>query len=301
MQISEWLEMPEILASITDVQKPQEAWKIVGGLNAAQRVALSDSLNFAFGRSPNAVLIHEKAESFWQTRIDELESDPTIASLRQNCAQKNLKVKWERREISSDKPIFLQYADLKVGEIAITFDDGPHPASTALVLQALAQAEVCCNFFQLGSCAQNLPAISRAVAESGHSVGSHSMSHSDLTKLSLAEAMKDIRAGREQIIASSGQNKPFFRCPYGAVNDQLRQAIYADGLFIFHWSMDPQEWDFKKTQYRLTKTFKAIIDEVERVKRGILLLHDVHRQVGLVLPDVLKYLAINDYTIVQFV
>jgi peptidoglycan/xylan/chitin deacetylase (PgdA/CDA1 family) len=301
MQVSEWSEMPEILASITDVQKPQEASKIVSGLSAAQRVALSDSLNFAFERAPNAGLVQKRVEDFWQARIDELESDPAIALLRQNCAAKNAKVKWERREISSDKPIFLQYADLKEGEIAITFDDGPHSTSTALVLQALAKAEVCCNFFQLGSCAQKLPVMSRTVAESGHTVGSHSMSHSDLTKLSLPEALKDIRAGREQIIASSGQNKPFFRCPYGAVNDQLRQAIYAEGLFIFHWSMDAQEWDFKKTQYRLTKTFKAIIDEVERVKRGILLLHDVHRQVGLVLPDVLKYLAVNNYTIVQFV
>jgi peptidoglycan/xylan/chitin deacetylase (PgdA/CDA1 family) len=301
VQFSHWSEIPEILASITDVQKSQASSKIVAGLSVDHRVALADSMNFVFERAPNAILIQEKVEAFWQARIDELEADPAIVSLRQKCAAKNAKVKWERRTISSDKPTFLQYADLKSGEIVITFDDGPHSASTPLVLQALDDAGVRCNFFQLGSNARNLPVMSRAVAESGHSVGSHSMSHSDLTKLSLPEAMKDVRAGRDQVVASSGQNNPFFRCPYGAVNDQLRQAIYAEGLFIFHWSMDPQEWDYKKTQYRLTATFRAIIDEVERVKRGILLLHDVHRHVGLVLPDVLRYLALNDYTIVQFI
>ncbi len=297
----EWSTIPEIVRSISDLKNPQSAIDTVNRLPTPQRIALSDALNYSFDRAPNHTSVREAVDLFWQIRIAELENEPKIGLIRQKCREQKLQVQWECRQISSTKPDFLQFADLKVGEIAITFDDGPHPISTPLVLQALRQSDVRCNFFQLGETARKSPLISRAVADAGHAVGSHSMSHPDLTKLPIEEALKNIRDGREQIATSSGQSKPFFRCPYGEVNQELRQMIFAEGLFIFHWAMDPQEWDFKKTQFRLTKTFDAIVSEIERARRGILLLHDVQRQVGLTLPDVLNYLALNEYKIVQFV
>src|SRR5262245_42261065 len=71
--------------------------------------------------------------------------------------------------------------------VALTFDDGPNPATTPAVLQALAGAGVLASFFMTGEAVQEHPEHVRAVADAGHTVGVHGWSHARFTELTPAE------------------------------------------------------------------------------------------------------------------
>ena len=78
---------------------------------------------------------------------------------------------------------FKQHDFLRDKEVVLTFDDGPWPTTTAVV-KALADECVLATFFAIGKHATYYPEILRSVAEAGHSVGSHTWSHQDLSKKS---------------------------------------------------------------------------------------------------------------------
>ena len=83
--------------------------------------------------------------------------------------------------------------------IAITFDDGPHPEFTPVLLSTLAAYGVTATFFFIGVRAQEHPDLVRRVEAEGHAVGSHSMTHPWVRRVSCATAMADFRAGRQAI------------------------------------------------------------------------------------------------------
>src|SRR3954453_3586452 len=86
---------------------------------------------------------------------------------------------------------FKQHDFLRDKEVVLTFDDGPWPTTKA-VLKALAEECVRATFFAIGKHATYYPEILRSVAEAGHSVGSHTWSHEDLSKKSPDEAKDEI-------------------------------------------------------------------------------------------------------------
>src|SRR4029079_2579064 len=81
---------------------------------------------------------------------------------------------------------------LRHNEVVLTFDDGPWPGNTPAVLGALAEHCVRATFFPVGKHAMWHPEILRDVAASGHTIGSHTWSHTVLAKKSAAEAKDEI-------------------------------------------------------------------------------------------------------------
>ena len=69
-------------------------------------------------------------------------------------------------------------------KIALTFDDGPHPSGTPVLLDGLAERNVKVTFFVIGENAVKYPKLLTREAEEGHIIGNHTYSHVDLTKMS---------------------------------------------------------------------------------------------------------------------
>ena len=69
-------------------------------------------------------------------------------------------------------------------KIALTFDDGPHPSSTPVLLDGLAGRNVKATFFVIGENVVKNPKVVSREAEEGHIIGNHTYSHVDLTKMS---------------------------------------------------------------------------------------------------------------------
>jgi peptidoglycan/xylan/chitin deacetylase (PgdA/CDA1 family) len=78
--------------------------------------------------------------------------------------------------------------------VALTFDDGPMPGTTDLLLDCLADLEVTATFFCVGRNAERNPALLSRILAEGHAVGSHSLTHAPQGSQSLRELIIDYRA-----------------------------------------------------------------------------------------------------------
>ena len=130
---------------------------------------------------------------------------------------------------------------LTEGQIAITFDDGPHATRTVRVLEILRGAGVRADFFEIGRNAAAHPEIARQVIAAGHIVGSHTFSHADLGKLPEKHAETEIEAGEASVSLALGRapaEVPFFRFPYGAKTPSELTFLQKRGNTTFFWNMD---------------------------------------------------------------
>ncbi|MBI3543039.1 MAG: polysaccharide deacetylase family protein [Deltaproteobacteria bacterium] len=198
------------------------------------------------------------------------------------------------------------------GEIALTFDDGPHPTRTERILKTLAASGVRATFFEVGEMAKRFPKLSRAVLDAGHSVGSHSYNHPQLPKLAFGNGVCDpklmprlaygrsdcnILWGHEAVMAATGVEMPFFRFPYGYASKTLQAFVKKHEIATFFWNMDSLDWKIRNPVALL----QNVIRELDREKGGIILFHDIQEQTAIVLPHVLEEIKKRGMTTVLFV
>jgi len=114
-----------------------------------------------------------------------------------------------------------------------SFDDGPDPVWTPKVLQVLAKHGAHATFFELGSMQTAHPGLREQVLAAGNTIGSHSITHAQLTAVSPARRHHEIFDGPESTC---------FRPPYGASNPKVRADILAAGMVQVLWDVDPRDW-----------------------------------------------------------
>jgi peptidoglycan/xylan/chitin deacetylase (PgdA/CDA1 family) len=124
-----------------------------------------------------------------------------------------------------------------VAEIALTFDDGPHPEHTRKVLELLDAADVRATFFLLGSKVEACPSVARAIAERGHEIGVHGHEHDRWLSLrSPGRITKDLEKALTVIESVTGVRPSLFRPPVGHVSPRTETAASKLGLTLVGWS-----------------------------------------------------------------
>jgi len=119
--------------------------------------------------------------------------------------------------------------------LALTFDDGPDPKITPLVLKALAQYNAHATFFVLGKCAKTYPQFVKQEVAAGHAIGSHSYSHPSSTSAEGAVAELDKTATIIQQL--TGRKPQLFRPPYGITKGNLCQTALKEGYTAVLWTI----------------------------------------------------------------
>lgn len=123
------------------------------------------------------------------------------------------------------------------GQVALTFDDGPDPEVTPAVLKILHERGVRATFFPIGRRAATHPSLVEKIAESGHSLGNHSWSHSSAFffygNQKLAE---EIDRSQEFLEAHGGFRPIHFRAPAGIRGPFLQPMLERRGLDLTAWS-----------------------------------------------------------------
>lgn len=116
------------------------------------------------------------------------------------------------------------------GGIALTFDDGPFPASTPILLELLARYKLQATFFVIGKNAAAHPELIAAILAQGHTIGNHSSNHDNLLMLrSCGTIEQDIRATQD-ILGRAGIRPLVFRPPIGITSPRLRPVLTSLGL-----------------------------------------------------------------------
>jgi peptidoglycan/xylan/chitin deacetylase (PgdA/CDA1 family) len=124
----------------------------------------------------------------------------------------------------------------------LTFDDGPDPRFTPLVLDALREFGATATFYCVGRRALAWPQLVRRIAAEGHTVGSHTMTHPDLSTLDPFAAIGDIRRGRRAVEAALGAPVPRFRAPFGRLGTPGKVALAVCRLEHDGWDVEPEDW-----------------------------------------------------------
>lgn len=153
--------------------------------------------------------------------------------------------------------------------LVLTFDDGPDPAWTPKVLDALDRAGVKATFFLIGRKVEKYPDVARAIAERGHTIGLHSFRHDRLMSFRRAGTWRrDLLRGLRAIEAATGRSTRLFRPPIGHTNPSAAGVLRELGLVTVGWSVSGRDGVSAKPD--------AVAARVERgLEDGaIVLLHD---------------------------
>ncbi|HXW31020.1 MAG TPA: polysaccharide deacetylase family protein [Xanthobacteraceae bacterium] len=191
---------------------------------------------------------------------------------------------------------FKDHDFLRANEIVLTFDDGPWPKNTPAVLEALAAHCLKATFFPIGEHAMWHPEILKQVAAAGHTIGTHTWSHADLTKKSFAEAKDEIEKGVSAVhLAVGGPTAPFFRFP--DLRHPPQMVTYLGGRNIAIFSTDIDSFDFKLRKPE--QVISSVLSKLATHGKGIILMHDFQRPTAEALPELLNQLKAKGYKVVH--
>jgi len=156
--------------------------------------------------------------------------------------------------------------------IALTFDDGPNPRITPLILDLLKQYDAKATFFTLGSRVQQFPELARRVVAEGHELSNHTYNHLYFRSgLDEARYLDDILKAQQVIRQTTGQLPRLFRPPGGYYNDAVVHAAKLAGInqvVIWSWHQDTKDW-------RNPGVDKIVSKVLNNARNGdIVLMHD---------------------------
>ena len=124
----------------------------------------------------------------------------------------------------------------------LSFDDGPYPVTTPVLLVRLRSLDVPAEFFLIGRDALTQPAIARRIASGRGEVGNHTLTHPEMPALALAEQAREITGGSAAIAVTTGAKTPYFRPPHGSYDAETIRAAVAAGEAVVLWDVDPGDW-----------------------------------------------------------
>ncbi len=181
--------------------------------------------------------------------------------------------------------------------VALTFDDGPDPRTTPLILDKLRGRGVEATFFVVGRQVAENPGLLRRIVEEGHAIGNHTYDHADMSGQSAGQMRDELRSTQEAVDGALGYHHPMalMRPPYGNPylqgSDALRafrRVAWEQGLFPVMWTVDPGDYLLDGQPEDVVRGVERA-DEAGRKSEGdeVVLLHDNQRQTAEALPAII--------------
>lgn len=149
--------------------------------------------------------------------------------------------------------------------VALTFDDGPWPQTTAQLLDGLAERNAKATFFLIGEQIDGREELVQRMAHEGHQVGSHTWSHCDLFAVSPETALGELSRTDARLAQLLGEGEYWLRPPWGFLGEEVAAEISVPMLY---WSLDTEDWRLRDEE----AVYRAIVDNVQ--PGDVVLLHD---------------------------
>jgi len=152
--------------------------------------------------------------------------------------------------------------------VSITFDDGPDPLTTPLLLKLLLKRQIKATFFVTGQKAAAHPELVKEIVRQGHLVGNHSYKHSyRMLFRTCPSIVEDIEAA-QNVLIDFGIRPLAFRPPAGITSPRLRSALLKTGMYLVNYSCRPMDGGNRRISNIANKILKRIGPD------DIVLLHD---------------------------
>lgn len=184
------------------------------------------------------------------------------------------------RSIDPDRPM-----------IALSFDDGPGPG-TRRILRALAQVDGRATFCMVGDRVDAYAETARMVADRGHEIATHTLSHPNLSKLSADGVRDELERSVAVIERVTGVRPGVLRPPYGSTNEIVREVSRDLGLVIANWNIDSEDWRSRDADAILRSVMKDARDG------AIVLCHDLYAETAAAMERAVVELTEAGYQLV---
>jgi len=175
--------------------------------------------------------------------------------------------------------------------VTLTFDDGPHPEHTPILLDRLKALGIPATFFVLGRQAERHPDLVRRMASEGHDVGHHSFTHTEPAHTSALQLLAEARQAVTLLAPLIGHRPRLFRPPHGKLTMSKALALWSARQSIVLWNQDPKDFACGSAsalrEWFSTRSFSG---------GDIVLLHDVHPFAAEVLATIADRVAARDLT-----
>ncbi len=157
----------------------------------------------------------------------------------------------------------------EAGHVALTFDDGPDPASTPAFLAVLDELDVRATFFVLGSRLARAPELGRTMVDAGHELAVHGWDHRPMILRGPVSTRRQLRDTRNLITEVTGTTPYWTRPPNGIASTSFLMAARRLGLRPVLWTGWGKDWEADATP-------RTVLDTLAPQLRpgATLLLHD---------------------------
>ena len=128
--------------------------------------------------------------------------------------------------------------------IALTFDDGPYPIFTPLLLEQLRRLNVPATFFLIGRDAEQWPELTQRVELNGHEIADHTYSHPELDKETDAQVREEVLLGRDTLwkLVHDPAVRTIMRPPHGRYTEATIRVVQSLGYQFVLWTDDSGDW-----------------------------------------------------------
>ncbi|MBS1400427.1 MAG: polysaccharide deacetylase family protein [Firmicutes bacterium] len=161
-----------------------------------------------------------------------------------------LAVMWVMREVGSyavsaittarSLPIYSVEKEEK--KISISFDCAWGTEHTDDLLREMERSNVRCTFFMVQFWTEKYPEYVKKIDEAGHEIGTHSKTHSYMSKQSESEIRSELESSSAAITAVTGKKVELFRPPYGDYDNLLIDTANSMGIYPIQWDVDSLDW-----------------------------------------------------------
>ena len=173
---------------------------------------------------------------------------------------------------------------------ALTFDDGPDPRTTPIILDALKKHGVQATFFVVGSKVLKNAGLIRRIHQEGHDLGNHTYSHARISFCSKKKMLREIKATQKALLKVVPSVCNFFRPPHGRFMGEQKEILEK------HTHLKTIMWDVCPNDWTLNSTDTLLANVMAELKPGsIILLHDVTENTALSIETLIQSLQQDGY------
>ncbi len=152
-------------------------------------------------------------------------------------------------------------------KILLTFDDGPIPETTQMILKFLDKNKIKSIFFCVGDNIKKYPDLFSEIISENHFAGSHTFHHKNLTTLKQGEIKDEINSVNKFLNEEFNYTSEYFRPPYGKFNFKTLKILKEEKLKPVMWSLLTSDYknDLGLVKFVVNKYLK---------QNSIVVLHD---------------------------
>ena len=174
--------------------------------------------------------------------------------------------------------------------VAITFDDGPSSKYNSQFLEVLAKNKAHATFFMVGSMMSSCGKCVLDTYQSGNEIGSHTYSHINIKKSSVAEVNENLAKVDDLFYQITGDHIRYVRPPYGAYSKENLENINSP---LILWNLDTEDWRYRDVDHIVNYVMENVSDG------SIILMHELYETSLEALKIILPRLYAMGYQVVS--